>query len=598
MEGRARRVVAIVDDNRILIRLLQEPLLQLVGHSTSLDAIFSYLKGVGMDSLVVADSCLGEWNLELALRCLSQLLPAVTVVLLLRQTGCPVPGDGVADGMAIFREPFDVEAIVSCLWRGSGPERTLVLPKRTVDPGACPPAGRNAGRANGAFAGEVAARLSAAGNQGTPQAVLDGAVREQFLTCDAGAGSVVSNLRDKPAQVLHPPWCGTDPVRDGFQYEGGEQQSVPVREGQSLWREMLKSHLATPQQQFPAAGSPGADAFSSLVMPGPDPSDHSVSGPSGGWVGRLRGGRQFHGTGAAETVFTPEAAPGAWMPSSHSSSLVVGAGVLPPQVVSVFSPKGGVGKTFVAANLAVTLAERTPWRVALADLDLAAGDVAVHLDLMEGPTIADALPFLREPHPEDLGRFITRHRPSTLDVLLAPSRPELADLVKTEQVRRILELLKKNYHAVVVDTPSDRGNDLLYECLELSGYAVLVVSADAACLRQARLVLDVLRKLAIPAGEKFLVVVNQWNGNGPVSLERLQSFLETKVSLVIEDDRQAVEASIFEGRPLVQHQKGHPIAASFVHLAGLFYPVLYQARKAKDGTSHNPLTWWRRRRKK
>ena len=247
--------------------------------------------------------------------------------------------------------------------------------------------------------------------------------------------------------------------------------------------------------------------------------------------------------------------------------------MLTQQVVAIASPKGGVGKTFLATNLAVTVAVRTPARVVLVDLDLNSADVGVHLDLLEGPTLVDLLPYLPEAGTADLTRFLATHRLSGLKVLLGPSRAELGALVKVEHLRRVLDWLRREYHFVFIDLPPDGEGELVQECMQVASRIVLATTTDAAALRQARLALEALRGQGVPE-DRVLLVVNQVYDGCPVTLREVGSFLEMEVAGELVCDRRLVEEATLEGKPVVLAAPNHPLVLGLHALAAQLCPGL------------------------
>jgi pilus assembly protein CpaE len=112
-------------------------------------------------------------------------------------------------------------------------------------------------------------------------------------------------------------------------------------------------------------------------------------------------------------------------------------------VVTVFSAKGGCGKTTVATNLAAALADRGRRRVCLVDLDLAFGDVAIALQLFPAHTIADAVPLSRGLDAQAVQALLTPHSPG-LTTLVAPIEPGLAETIPAELVGRVLDLCARS----------------------------------------------------------------------------------------------------------------------------------------------------------
>src|SRR5215204_2743167 len=143
------------------------------------------------------------------------------------------------------------------------------------------------------------------------------------------------------------------------------------------------------------------------------------------------------------------------------------------RVVTVFSPKGGTGKTVMATNLSTCFAKHAGKKTLLLDLDLQFGDAAIMLGIEPEKTIQDLVTAPGELDPEKLAGYTTRHS-TGLDVLPAPIRPEDAELVTEQKLTRLLEVAKESYDVIVVDTSPffhgpmlatlDRTDELLLLC--------------------------------------------------------------------------------------------------------------------------------------
>ncbi|MBX6377096.1 MAG: P-loop NTPase [Clostridia bacterium] len=246
--------------------------------------------------------------------------------------------------------------------------------------------------------------------------------------------------------------------------------------------------------------------------------------------------------------------------------------VLQPQSISLYSPKGGVGRTFLAVNLAVYLA-RSRQRVALVDLHLTAPGVGVHLDLADAPTsLIDVLPHASELNRELAARFLVRHRRSGCDVILGPPRPELASIVSAEAVGALLRWLRRAYDFLVLDLPGEPGNDVVLKALEESTQVVLVTTPDAVSLRWTRWAMEVLPRLSLQADGQFHAVLNRVARDGPVSLEESRRLLGTTPLAVVPDDPSFVQKAIFRGEPVVVSDPDHPVSRAIGRLAEHFYP--------------------------
>lgn len=259
-------------------------------------------------------------------------------------------------------------------------------------------------------------------------------------------------------------------------------------------------------------------------------------------------------------------------PEVQSTPSCPGGIPLPQQLVVVWSPKGGVGKTFVVANVATAVARRSRFGVALLDLDLHSADSGVYLDLLEGPGIVDILPYLSELRPEHLENYMVRHPRSGLLVLLGPARPELADFVRLEHVLKIVELARRRFGFVFVDLPPHAGEETVYECMEQASRILVVTTQDAASLRQTRLTLEVMQKLKIDVPNCVWVILNRLHAGAPIPPERVEDFLGHPVAARLEEDRRAVEQSQFEGRPLVETGRNQRLSGALDALAQRLCP--------------------------
>ncbi len=264
-------------------------------------------------------------------------------------------------------------------------------------------------------------------------------------------------------------------------------------------------------------------------------------------------------------------------------------GLLVSQTVVVWSPKGGVGKTFLATNLACAAAMATRGRAGLVDLDLYSGDASVHLDLLDGPTITEVLPVLADLRPEGLDKFAQRHASSGLSVISSPRRPELSDLVTPEHVRAVLSLAGRRWALLYVDTPPDITSDIVGECIDAASKIVLVVTQDVATLKQSKLAVDIFEKLGIPR-ETLAVVLNRASRESLMPAVKVQEFLGAEILGAIPDDRKAVEKSVFEGKPAVLYGKTE-VAEAIWQIVEKLSPGLESPRNRRATKSRRDFFW-------
>lgn len=228
--------------------------------------------------------------------------------------------------------------------------------------------------------------------------------------------------------------------------------------------------------------------------------------------------------------------------------------VITSQTVVIWSPKGGVGKTFIATNLACGAAIASKGKALLLDLDIYSGDVSTYLDLLDGPTITEMLPELSALRPEGLDKYSQKHGPSGLKVICGPRRLELSSLITIEHVRTLISLAEKRWGLLYVDTPPDITSDIVGESIDAASALVLVITQDVCALRQSKVALDIFRKLSI-SEESIFVVLNRGARDSPIPESKVEEYLEKELSAVIPDDRKEVERSVFQGRPVVLSTK-------------------------------------------
>lgn len=249
--------------------------------------------------------------------------------------------------------------------------------------------------------------------------------------------------------------------------------------------------------------------------------------------------------------------------------------VLPPQVIAVYGPRAGSGKTFIATNVAAFFAEQIGEGVILLDFDTKHADAGLYLDLSPNPNIVDFLPYSFDASGDVFRKYLQKHAPSNLSVLLGPPRPELSDLVTPEHVVTALSLSKATHKICVIDTPSDPTSDLLPVCLEEAWAVVLVASQDAASLRHLKICMDLARRSGAAIEKKSCLVINRIAGNLPLGPRQVEEFLGLEKSFGIPEDRTLVESSVLSGRPIALSRNGNcEIGRVLRQIAKSLYPSL------------------------
>lgn len=255
------------------------------------------------------------------------------------------------------------------------------------------------------------------------------------------------------------------------------------------------------------------------------------------------------------------------------------------RMVAVHSPKGGVGTTTVATNVAMVAADQKPDRIALVDLHLQFGQVATHLNLDVKLSLADVArddAAMREP--ELLRTYATRHE-SGLHVFAAPISPEQAELVTADHINRILRTILVAYDSVIIDTGSwlDERTMTAFEHAET---VVFVVCPEIGALKALHSLLDYLNEAGTVAA-KATFVLNNLFAREILRPRDVESALGTRVAIELPYDPFLYLKAVNEGVPLVLGAPRSIMAERFTKLATAAFgadvvtvPAAPEAKKA------------------
>jgi pilus assembly protein CpaE len=233
------------------------------------------------------------------------------------------------------------------------------------------------------------------------------------------------------------------------------------------------------------------------------------------------------------------------------------------KIIAVFSPKGGIGCTTIAVNLAVALADQGN-SVVLVDGSLQFGDVAVMLNLKSSATIIDLVERTDELDYDLVSSVVTSHS-SGLKVLPAPSRPEMAELVTEDHIKKLLQALRQMYDFVIIDTASSL-NDVSLAMLDVADRIVLVTRQNLPTLKNVSRFFDLSAGLDYETG-KIMLVVNHGSNKLNISIKDIVDSLKRQIVGVIPEDEAAYSAAD-QGKPLVVGSwQRRPSATALIQLS-------------------------------
>jgi pilus assembly protein CpaE len=240
-----------------------------------------------------------------------------------------------------------------------------------------------------------------------------------------------------------------------------------------------------------------------------------------------------------------------------------GSAVTEARVVTVFAAKGGCGKSTLATNLAMALAEDGKRRVCLVDLDLAFGDVGIMLQLAPDRGIADAAN-TRERVDATLVRALLTPYAAGVDVLLAPVGPTEAERIGRDLITRVLAAVRAMADFVIVDTPA-HFTEAVLAALDVSDVHLLVATPDIPALKNLRIALDMLDLLGLPIQNR-LIVLNRCDAKVGLTGADIDRVLQASPDAQVPSSRD-VPLSINRGVPIVVDKPNHPVSKAIRELA-------------------------------
>jgi pilus assembly protein CpaE len=221
----------------------------------------------------------------------------------------------------------------------------------------------------------------------------------------------------------------------------------------------------------------------------------------------------------------------------------------PGKLYAFYSAKGGAGTTTTATNFAVVLHRVTGKKTLLVDLDLELGEIALLLGVQPRFNFVDMVQNFHRMDAELLASYIERHS-CGVHLLSAPYQPDKAEVVTGEEIRRILQFLRKHYDYVVVDT-SKSFSPATLAAIEQADLAFIVTNVDLASLRNLQRGLPLLKKMLGRGDDHIRLVVNRYHSDNDITLDDVAQTLGMPVFRTLSNDYEGVSRSITTGKPIV-----------------------------------------------
>ena len=255
---------------------------------------------------------------------------------------------------------------------------------------------------------------------------------------------------------------------------------------------------------------------------------------------------------------------------------------VPGKIISIFAGKGGIGKTTLAVNLAMALASRPDIKVAVVDLNVQFGDVALTLNVFPRSTIADIVAEKGQLEDRMLAAYMTVYN-DRLHVLAAPLRPEQAEKVTGKLVGGVLQQLRNSYDFIIVDTVASF-SELTIAALDASDKVLVLTALDLPTVKNTKLALEILQSLGYE-DEKTLLVLNRATPEGGIDAKEVETSLKKTFAVSIPTDSKTVTSSINKGVPFVVANPSTPVAQRMMAMAALVAPLEPDLSNSQDKTS-------------
>ncbi len=232
-----------------------------------------------------------------------------------------------------------------------------------------------------------------------------------------------------------------------------------------------------------------------------------------------------------------------------------------PRVFSMFSAKGGTGKTTLITNLAASLSKFQNKKVVVVDLDLQFGDLPVMFNINPTYTITDLLSYANELDKETLEEYLVTHEETGVKILCPPINPEEAEYVSEENVEEILQVLTETYEYILVDTPPVFSGHVL-SALDQSHKIFLVTTLDMPSIKNAKNSLNIMQNLGYPE-DKVKLVINKEAKYYRVGQDDIQDALNREIFFRMSNREKTLVEAVNRGIPVVMEPSVNGVVSEF-----------------------------------
>lgn len=234
------------------------------------------------------------------------------------------------------------------------------------------------------------------------------------------------------------------------------------------------------------------------------------------------------------------------------------------KVITLFSTKGGVGKTFLSINVAASLARLTDQKVCLVDFDLDFGNVALALDVIPTFTISDVVDDISNLDQDLIQSYLANHE-SGIKLLPANAKPLTTEFITAEHTEIILKVLREAFDYVIIDMPA-RFYEPVNPAFQITDLLLMITAPEIATIRNTKAAIETLNELNFPKS-KIKVILNKADNRGKIKPKNVERTIDHSLFSVVEADYKYAMLSLNTGVPVVLSKRFKGISRSIKNLS-------------------------------
>ncbi|NCW94359.1 MAG: MinD/ParA family protein [Actinobacteria bacterium] len=247
------------------------------------------------------------------------------------------------------------------------------------------------------------------------------------------------------------------------------------------------------------------------------------------------------------------------------------------KLITVYSAKGGCGKTTIASNLAAALSKDNSTSVCLVDMDLQFGDIATALRIHPTKTVTSALEMGESVDIEGLNKVLLRYE-NMFDVLLAPTNPSDVEMLNPEFLSKIVATLQHNYDYVVIDT-SPALSEVIVRMLRDSDLVLLLTTLDMPAIKNLKLTISALDALGLSKSRRRLIL-NKSDLKVGLDAKDVEALVDEDISIQVPSSTKVTSASN-EGQLVIQAHPHNPVSKAIFQLANQVREITHELSGTK-----------------